>query len=206
MINALRLLQLLPLGRQLNSLVNPNAPQRRVSLLGQRLVGSLLSAGLVLGSLLGLSAVAVAEEDEAVIEEVVVTGSRLTTNPNLASAVPVLTVTGDEGVMRGNIRIEDFVNVLPQVFAGQASEVSNAATGTASLNLRGLEARRTLVLIDGKRLPYGSSQTSATNLDLVPMQLVQQVDILTGGASAVYGSDAVGGVANFILQKDFEGV
>ena len=206
MINALRLLQLLPLGRQLNSLPNPNALQRRVFFLGQRLVGSLLSAGLVLGSLLGLSAAAVAEEEEAVIEEVVVTGSRLTTNPNLASAVPVLTVTGDEGVMRGNIRIEDFVNVLPQVFAGQASEVSNGASGTASLNLRGLEARRTLVLIDGKRLPYGSSQTSATNLDLVPMQLVQQVDILTGGASAVYGSDAVGGVANFILQKDFEGV
>lgn len=141
MISALRLLQVLPLGRQLNSLVNPDAPQRRVSLLRQRLVGSLLSTGLMLGSLLGLSAAAVAEEDEAVIEEVVVTVSRLTTNPNLASAVPVLTVTGDEGVLRGNIRIEDFVNVLPQVFAGLTSEVSNLATGTASLNLRGLEVR-----------------------------------------------------------------
>jgi outer membrane receptor protein involved in Fe transport len=108
--------------------------------------------------------------------------------------------------MRGNVRIEDFVNVLPQVFAGQASEVSNGASGTATLNLRGLGSARTLVLIDGRRLPYGSSGISSANLDVIPMQLVERVDILTGGASAVYGSDAVGGVANFILKRDFEGV
>jgi len=118
----------------------------------------------------------------------------------------VLSVTGAEGAMRGNVRIEDFVNVLPQVFAGQASEVSNGASGTATLNLRGLGRNRTLVLIDGRRLPYGASSISAANLDIIPMQMVERVDILTGGASAVYGSDAVGGVANFILKRDFEGV
>ena len=62
------------------------------------------------------------------------------------------------------------------------------------------------MLIDGRRLPYGSSGSSSANLDIIPLQLVERVDILTGGASAVYGSDAVGGVANFILKSDFEGV
>lgn len=146
------------------------------------------------------------DQDEEVLEEIITTGSRLTANPNLAAATPVLSVSGDEAQVRGNVRIEDFVNVLPQVFAGQASEVSNGATGTATLNLRGLGSVRTLVLIDGRRLPYGSSGTSSANVDLIPLQMVERVDILTGGASAVYGSDAVGGVANFILKRDFEGV
>ena len=165
--------------------------------------GSASVTALALASIAPSAAFA---QDDEELEEVVVTGSRLTTNPNLAAATPVLSVTGDEGMLRGNVRIEDFVNVLPQVFAGQASEVSNGASGTASLNLRGLGAIRTLVLIDGKRLPYGSSVTATANLDVVPLQLVERVDILTGGASAVYGSDAVAGVANFILKRDFEGV
>jgi len=146
------------------------------------------------------------DSEDEVLEEIITTGSRLKGNPNLAAATPVLSVTGSEGEMRGNVRIEDFVNVLPQVFAGQASEVSNGATGTATLNLRGLGSQRTLVLIDGRRLPYGSSSISSANIDLIPMQMVERVDILTGGASAVYGSDAIGGVANFILKSDFEGV
>ena len=146
------------------------------------------------------------EEEDQYLEEVIVTGSRLTGNPNLMAPTPVLSVTGAEGDIRGSARVEDFVNILPQVFAGQASEVSNGATGIATLNLRGLGAQRTLVLIDGHRLPYGSSQTSPANVDIIPMQLVERVDILTGGASAVYGSDAIGGVANFILKRDFEGV
>ena len=146
------------------------------------------------------------EAQDEVLEEIITTGSRLKANPNLAAAVPVMSVTGAEGMERGNVRIEDFVNILPQVMAGQASEVSNGASGTATLNLRGLGRNRTLVLMDGRRLPYGASSISAPNLDIIPMQLVERVDILTGGASAVYGSDAVGGVANFILKSDFEGV
>ncbi len=148
---------------------------------------------------------AYAQADEE-LEEITVTGTRLKGNPNLASAVPVLSVTGAEAAIRGDVRVEDFINILPQVFANQASEVSNAASGTASLNLRGLGRNRTLVMIDGRRLPYGSSQISAANLDIIPTQLIERVDILTGGASAVYGSDALGGVANFILKRDFEGV
>lgn len=147
-----------------------------------------------------------AEDSEAMMDTVRITGSRLNTNPNLAAANPILSVGDEEINARGVTRIEDLTAILPQVFAGQASEVSNGSTGTASLNLRGLGAVRTLTLIDGRRLPFGSSTFSPANLDLVPTQLVERVDILTGGASAVYGSDAVAGVANFILKRDFEGV
>ncbi|MEM0912287.1 MAG: TonB-dependent receptor [Pseudomonadota bacterium] len=146
------------------------------------------------------------DAEEEGVEKIEVTGSRLSANANLAAASPILSVSGEEATARGNVRIEDFINVLPQVFAGQAAEVSNGSTGTATLDLRGLGAQRTLVLMDGRRLPYGSSVEAAANLDLIPTQMVERVDILTGGASAVYGSDAVSGVANFILDDDFEGV
>lgn len=149
-----------------------------------------------------------AEEDEDTGNAIVVTGSRLNVNPNLEGANPVISVSSEQIVQQGTVRIEDLVNQIPQVFAGQAGEVSNSATGTSTLDLRGLGPDRTLVLIDGRRLPYGSSAAgaSAANLDLIPTQLIERIDVLTGGASAVYGSDAVAGVANFILKRDFEGV
>jgi len=146
------------------------------------------------------------EADDADVERIVVTGSRLITNPNVQAPNPVLTVGPEEITARGTTRIEDLTNQLPQVFAGQASEVSNGASGTSTLNLRGLGAIRTLVLIDGRRLPFGDSATSTANLNIVPTQLIERVDIVTGGASAVYGSDAVAGVANFILKDDFQGL
>ncbi|MEL6540804.1 MAG: TonB-dependent receptor [Pseudomonadota bacterium] len=146
------------------------------------------------------------EAEETEDRGIVVTGSRLNLNPNLEGAAPVLSVSQEQIQSQGTVRIEDLVNQLPQVFAGQAGEVSNGASGTATLNLRGIGSVRTLVLIDGRRLPYGSSSISSANLDLIPTQLVERVDVLTGGASAVYGSDAVGGVANFVLRRDFEGV
>jgi len=139
------------------------------------------------------------------LEEVVVTGSRLNTNSNLTSPVPVLSVGQQEIDSRGTIRIEDLINTLPSVSPGQTGEISNGATGTASLNLRGLGAIRTLSLINGRRLPLGSSRFAPPNIDVIPSQLIERVDLLTGGASAVYGSDAIAGVANFVLKKDFEG-
>ncbi|MGB0513662.1 MAG: TonB-dependent receptor plug domain-containing protein, partial [Wenzhouxiangellaceae bacterium] len=146
------------------------------------------------------------EETASEVDRIVVTGSRLMTNPNVQAPNPVLTVGQGEIDTRGTVRVEDLTNQLPQVFAAQASQVSNGATGTAQLDLRGLGATRTLVLIDGRRLPFGDSSSSAPNLDLVPPQLIERLDIVTGGASAVYGSDAVAGVANFILRRDFEGL
>ncbi|MGB1274095.1 MAG: TonB-dependent receptor domain-containing protein, partial [Luminiphilus sp.] len=106
---------------------------------------------------------------------------------------------------RGVARVEDVVNILPNVFVSQTAEVANGASGTSTLNLRGLGSQRTLVLIDGKRLPFGSPFSSSANVDMVPARMVERVDIVTSGASAVYGSDAVAGVVNFITKKDFEG-
>lgn len=146
------------------------------------------------------------EESAPDIERMVVTGSRLRTNQNIVAPNPVLTVGQEEIDARGTTRIEDLTNQLPQVFAGQAAEVSNGASGTATLNLRGLGSIRTLPLIDGRRLPFGSSGISSPDINLVPTQLVERLEIVTGGASAVYGSDAIAGVANFILKRDFEGV
>ncbi|GHA91543.1 TonB-dependent receptor [Algimonas arctica] len=138
-------------------------------------------------------------------DEIIVTGSRLNVNPNLTSAQPILSIDNSEISARGVVNIEDLTNSLPQISAAQTSEQSNGASGTAQLDLRGLGAQRTLSLIDGRRLPYGDSSSVAVNIDLVPTNLVERIEVLTGGSSAVYGSDAVSGVVNFILKDDFEG-
>ncbi|MGE0031603.1 MAG: TonB-dependent receptor plug domain-containing protein [Steroidobacteraceae bacterium] len=150
----------------------------------------------------GAAAPALAQEN---LGEIVVTGSRIR-SANLESTTPVTQVTAADVVTQGVTRIEDLVNQLPQAFAAQNVTVSNGATGTATLNLRGLGSPRTLVLIDGRRMPYGGVTNSAADINQIPTQMVERVDILTGGASAVYGSDAVAGVVNFIMKKDFEGV
>ena len=141
---------------------------------------------------------------QPVIEEIVVTGSRLA-RTDLSSTSPI-TVLGDEEIdSRGISRIEDLVNTLPQALAGQ-SAFSGINAGIATVNLRGLGAQRTLVLIDGKRLPFGSPTKVAADLNQIPAQLIEQVEVLTGGASAVYGADAIAGVVNFRLKRDFQGL
>ena len=95
---------------------------------------------------------------------------------------------------------------MPSAFADQGSNLSNGASGTSSINLRNLGANRTLVLIDGKRVPAGSPTFWATDINAIPSPLIERVEVLTGGASAVYGSDAIAGVVNFIMNDHFEGV
>ena len=168
-----------------------------------RLLSSSIAATAALAMSVTAAQAQVVDEDD---DEIVVVGTRLNVNPNLTAANPVLLVSDEEIAIRGTVNIEDLTNNLPQVFAGQAGEVSNGSSGTSTLNLRGLGSTRTLTLVDGRRLPYGSSSFSPVNLDLVPTNLVDRVEILTGGASAVYGSDAIGGVANFVLKRDFQGI
>jgi iron complex outermembrane recepter protein len=139
------------------------------------------------------------------IQEVVVTGSRIA-QPNLETTSPVTQVTAEDVITQGVTKIEDLVAKLPQAFAAQNATVANGATGTATVNLRGLGSQRTLVLVDGRRMPYGGVSNSAADLNQIPTALVERVEVLTGGASAVYGSDAIAGVVNFIMKKDFEGV
>lgn len=138
--------------------------------------------------------------------DIVVTGSRIV-QPNLTSASPVTVINAQEIKLQGATRIEDVVNVLPQAFAQQSSSVSNGSTGTANANLRNLGAQRTLVLINGRRLMSGDPTTdSSADLNFIPAALIKRVDVLTGGASSVYGSDAVAGVVNFVLDTDYKGI
>lgn len=163
----------------------------------------LQSTIMVAAASMALTTSAIAQDADD--DEIIVTGSRLNVNANLSSPQPVLSISNEEISTRGVVNIEDLTNTLPQISAAQTSEQSNGASGTSQLNLRGLGAQRTLALIDGRRLPYGDSASVAVNVDLVPTNLVERVEVLTGGSSAVYGSDAVAGVVNFILKDDFEG-
>ncbi|MBY9066696.1 TonB-dependent receptor [Hyphomonas sp. WL0036] len=177
-------------------------------------------SSMIAGAMFVASAVpAIAQEDDAAVtttdtapaeaearqQMITVTGSRIM-QPNLTTTSPVSSVSSEDFKLQGATRVEDLVVQLPQAFAAQNSTVSNGASGTATVSLRNLGSTRTLVLIDGKRMPYGSPNDPAADLNLIPSQLVERVDVLTGGASAVYGSDAISGVVNFIMKKDFEGV
>jgi len=172
----------------------------------------LLASSMICGAaFLGLSATqayaAAAAADAATgeVSEIVVTGTRIP-SPNLTSIAPVTTVGSADIKAQGVTRIEDITNSLPQVFAGQGSMLSNGATGTATVDLRGLGSSRTLVLIDSRRLMPGDPSVPSADLNFIPAALVERVDVLTGGASATYGADAVAGVVNFIMMKNFEGV
>jgi len=137
-------------------------------------------------------------------QEIIVTGSRIP-QPNLQTASPVTTVTSQDVKLSGTTRAEDLLNSLPQVFSDQGSNVSNGATGTAEVNLRALGTNRTMVLVNGRRLVGGDPTDPSPDINFIPIQLVKRVDVLTGGASAVYGADAVAGVVNFIMDDTFTG-
>ncbi len=147
-----------------------------------------------------------AEDGATEEKEYVVTGSRIA-RPNDTSASPITSVSSEEIKQSGATNIEDLTNQLPQVFAGQSSGVSNGADGTATVNLRGLGSSRTLVLVDGRRLmPGGIGGGSAADLNFIPASLISGIDIMTGGASAAYGADAVAGVVNFKMNRKFQGI
>ncbi|MBS0417393.1 MAG: TonB-dependent receptor [Proteobacteria bacterium] len=147
----------------------------------------------------------------APLETVTVTGSRIVV-PNETSISPVTAISAEQITNTGRTRVEDVLNTLPQVFGSQNSGVSNGSNGTALVNLRNLDSKRTLVLVDGRRLGPGdptggfARNTYGADLNLIPSQLIERVDVLTGGASSTYGADAVAGVLNFVMNNHFEGV
>lgn len=174
----------------------------------QKIRNRLLSTTMIGGfAALAFAAPAMAQDAPASqdLDDVIVTGSRIP-QTNLVTTSPVTQVTGEDIDVAGVTRVEDLISQLPQAFAAQNSTVSNGASGTATVSLRNLGSSRTLVLIDGRRMGYGSPNDDAADLNQIPEQLVERVEVLTGGASAVYGSDAVAGVVNFIMKKDFEGL
>ena len=167
---------------------------------------SSLKTALLLGaataSAMSLSTMARAQES---VETVVVTGSRIP-QVGIYSSSPVTAVSNQEIKYEGTTNVETLLNNLPGVFADFTTTASNGATGQATVDLRGLGAARTLVLVDGTRLMPSDPANPVADLNQVPAALVDHVEVQTGGASAVYGSDALGGVVNFIMRKDFEGV
>lgn len=143
------------------------------------------------------------------LQTVEITGTRIRV-PNLTSQSPITTVSSAEILDEGATNIENVVNELPQVHSpAQNENMANNATGVANVALRGLGPTRTLILIDGRRLGPGDPQSpdgAAADVNFIPTALVSGVDVLTGGASAIYGSDAVAGVVNFHLLRNFQGV
>ncbi len=141
------------------------------------------------------------------VGEIVVTGSRIP-QPNLTSASPVTVVGQQEAKLTGTVNTETLLNQLPQVFAGFSEGITNSTggIGIATVDLRGLGPARTLVLINGRRVGPGDPEVPYTDINFIPAPLIDHVEVLTGGASATYGSDAVAGVVNFIMQKNFEGI
>ena len=165
-----------------------------------------VTTALGLTSAFMLSSVAVAQdeqsdEDELILEEVIVTGSRITTLDGFGRTSPVTVIGMDAISSTGLTRVEDVLNSLPQIETGLHSFDANGISGTASIDLRGLGAFRTLVLFNGRRMQPGGVQTQAVDVNQIPAAMIERVEVLTGGASATYGADAVAGVVNFIMRR-----
>ena len=138
---------------------------------------------------------------------IVVTGSRIK-RPNLESPVPVTSVGGEEFFQTGNVSVGDYLNNLPSIrntFTISNSTRFLGTTGLSLLDLRGLGTTRTLVLVNGRRHVPGDG-SNAVDINTIPTDLIDRVDVVTGGSSAVYGSDAIAGVVNFVLKQNYSGV
>ncbi|QQV77461.1 TonB-dependent receptor [Sphingomonas aliaeris] len=152
-------------------------------------------------------AVAVGQEEPAGTD-IVVTGSRIA-RPEADSAVPITVIDDTQLSLEGQQNISDVLNELPQVGIGQTrtnTNFSTSGTGTATVNLRALGSSRTLTLVNGRRFIGGFAGDSAVDLNNIPTDFLERVELVTGGSSAVYGSDAVAGVVNFILRDKFKGI
>lgn len=144
------------------------------------------------------------DQDPEQSGEIVVTGSRIN-RPDLASSTPVTVVSGEQLRISGTTSVENYLREIPQAVAAIGSNTNNGNPGVATVSLRNLGETRTLVLVDGRRfVPFDS--TGVVDLNMIPAAMTERVEVLTGGASTVYGSDAIAGVVNFILKRNFEGL
>ncbi|HEY0301610.1 MAG TPA: TonB-dependent receptor plug domain-containing protein, partial [Rhizomicrobium sp.] len=163
----------------------------------------LCSASLAAFAMAGLATPAYAQDDPPAAapaaaddeEAIVVTGSRIP-QPNLTAVSPVTVVNSQDIRLQGTTRTEDLINSLPQAFGDQGSNLANGASGTATVNLRGLGPNRNLVLIDGRRAQPANA-TLTVDVNSIPAAAIANVEIISGGASSVYGADAIAGVVNF---------
>ena len=143
--------------------------------------------------------------------QIVVTGSRIARDPNIGSAAPIIAVTAEELQRSGTADVVDTLRDIPALSTSTSTDASidgvfSEAVGQSILNLRGLGSNRTLVLVNGRRHVSGVAGAQAVDITSIPSALIERVEVLTGGASSIYGADAVTGVVNFVLREDFEGV
>ena len=175
------------------------------------LAAALLVAGF---AATGASAQDSVTDDDAAAppeEQIVVTGSRIARDPNIGSPAPIIAVTAEELQRSGSADVVDTLRDIPALSTSTSSEgsidgVFSEAVGQSILNLRGLGSNRTLVLVNGRRHVSGVAGEQAVDINSIPTALIERVETLTGGASSIYGADAVTGVVNFVLREDFEGL
>lgn len=173
--------------------------------LGKTVAKSALVLGASLSALGAMSAPAFAQDEEEAEEAIVVTGSRIRQR-DFQTTSPIATVGAEEISLSGTVNIEELINSLPQVVPGVTITSNNPSlNGFATADLRGFGAGRTLILINGRRA-NPSAASGLVDLNTIPAALIERVELITGGASAVYGADAVAGAINFILRDDFEGL
>ena len=147
-------------------------------------------------------------DDAAAEDTIIVTGSRIR-SPNLESIAPITTITASELTNSGSVSIGDALSDLPSLRSTFTSANSTRAIGTTGLSLldlRGLGIERTLVLQNSKRLVSATEGDNLVDVSSIPSALIDRVDIVTGGTSAVYGSDAIAGVVNFVLKENYDGI
>lgn len=143
-------------------------------------------------------------QDEQMVEEVVITGSRIT-NPNLTQSSPVASVDAATIELRQVNVVEEFLREIPGVVPNIGASVNNGNGGSTFVDLRGLGSNRNITLLNGTRV-VPADLVGRTNLDIIPVALLERVDVLTGGAGSTYGADAISGVINFRTRTDFEGL
>jgi len=161
-----------------------------------------------LGSAVTRGAEPTDDEADKPLLEIVVVGSHFAT-PNASSISPVMVVDAEEMKHQGTARAEDLLDSMPQLNAGLNNSSNGAGvspvTGTATADLRGIGSFNTLVLMNSRRLNPGDSINPSPDLNAIPSILVKRVEVLTGGASSIYGSDAISGVVNFVMDTAFTG-
>src|SRR5687768_14083432 len=139
-------------------------------------------------------------------QRVEITGSRIK-RVDAEGSLPVTTISREEIQASGATTVAEFIRTVPFAASGNFRPQSgSSAQSLAEIDLRGLGAERTLVLIDGRRAAKGPMIGDRVDLNIIPMAMIERVEILLDGASAIYGSDAIGGVVNFITRKDFQGI
>ncbi len=174
-----------------------------------RATGAFVAVLLGSGSALAQENSASGHSDNPVtLDSVVVTGSRIA-RPEVDAAVPIAVLNAEDIERDGAVNVQDILREMPQIGVGTTRTNSNfndEGLGGATVDMRNLGPSRTLVLVNGRRYVPGFRGTSAVDLNNIPADFIERVEVITGGASAVYGSDAISGVVNFVLKDNFEGV